>query len=419
MSEQKETTYWAGIDWGDTEHACTIVDGERRIKARFRIPHTSQGLMELTARFHGFSGLRGVAVESHRGPLMVHLLQHGVSVYPINPKLSKAWRQNDTVAECKSDDRDGRVLAQELCVRHEALQVFLPEDAETRKLALLCEAEQSLVQERTRHVQALKSTLKQYFPAALDFFSEWTVPTAWAWVKRFPTPEALANARTNTLYKFLRSHRVGISPMWQERIENRTKALEWPRDPEVSEAYVLRVRQLVACLQVLEGEIARYNKRIDELFASREGAEIFRSLPGAGPKLAPRLAAIFGSRKDRYDSADALRQLTGTAPVTKASGRTVHVKFRRACRKPWRNTLHLFAKSSKKYCPWARAFYDYRRQRGDSHALALRKLADKWLKIIFRMWKEGRPYDDRRYLLNLVKKRSPILDYLTDEETCG
>lgn len=419
MDKHNQMTYWAGVDWGDKEHACVVVDGTRRVQARFRVPNSSQGLVELSARLREFANFQGVAVESHRGPLMVHLLQDGFSVYPINPKLSHAWRKNDTVAECKSDGRDGRVLAQELCVRHEGLQVFVSEDGETRKLALLCEDHQSLVQERTRLVQALQSTLKQYFPAALGVFREWTSPTAWAWLKRFPTPEAFARARKQTVYKFLKGHRVGITPQWQQRVEDRAKALEWPRDMEASEAYERRVNQLVARLQVLQSEIDKYARRIDELFETRDEAAIFRSLPGAGATLAPRLAMIFGKQKDRYDSADPLRQLTGTAPVTKASGRTVDVKFRRACRKPWRNTLHLFANSSKKFCPWARAYYNYRRQKGDSHPLALRKLADKWLKIIFRMWKDDRPYDDRRHLLDLVRKRSPILDYFQDGETCG
>jgi len=412
MSEQPSATYWAAIDWSDDEHACIVVDQERRVRAQFRVPNNCEGLAEMTSRFHRFAGLRGVALESHRGPLLVHLLQEGFPVYPINPKLSHAWRKNDSVAECKSDERDGRVLAQELCTRHDTLQVFIPEDGETRKLAALCEDEQSLIQERTRLVQSIKSTLKQYFPAALEFFSDWTSPTAWAWLKRFSTPDKLAKASEHTLYKFLKGHRLGITPTWQRRVEERGKALDWPRDSELNEAYEMRVGRLAACLQTLQGQIDQYRKRIDELFLSREDAPIFSSLPGAGKKLAPRLAMVFGTRKDRYDSASPLRELTGTAPVTKASGRKTRVQFRRACRKPWRNTMHLFASSSKNYCPWAHAFYEHRRKCGDGHALALRKLADKWLKIIYRMWKEGTCYDEHRYLVELTRKQSPILAYL-------
>jgi hypothetical protein len=415
MNEQASRSYWAAIDWSDEEHGCLVVDQEGRIQTEFRVANSCEGLAEMTSRFRGFVPLRGVAIESHRGPLLVHLLQEGFPVYPINPKLSHAWRKNDSVAECKSDERDGRVLAQELCVRHERLRVLVPEDGETRKLALLCEDEQSLIQDRTRLVQSLKSTLKQYFPAALQFFGDWTKPTAWAWLKRFPTPERFARASEHTLYKFLKGHRLGITPTWQRRVQERTKALDWPQDVEVREAYEMRVHQLVARLQALQRELDQYRKRIEELFASREDAAVFSSLPGAGPKLAPRLAMVFGAQKDRYDSAAPLRQLAGTAPVTKSSGRTTRVHFRRACRKSWRNTMHLFADSSKKYCAWARAFYEYRRNCGDRHALALRKLADKWIKIIYRMWKEGECYNDKRYLLALARTKSPILAYLTEE----
>ena len=348
---------------------------------------------------------------------MVHLLQQGLSVYPINPKLSHAWRQNDSVSACKSDERDGRVLAQELCVRHCSLKPLALEESDTRKLAFLCEDEQSLIQDRTRLVQGLKSTLKQYFPTALAFFSDWTTPTAWAFLKLFSTPQKLARAKKSRLYAFLRKHRIGITPTWQKRVQDRAQALDWPCDTVGEEVSEMRVRQLIARLQSLDTQLLKYRERIEQLFEQHKDAELFSSLPGAGKKIAPRLLCIFGTQRERYETADALRQLSGVAPVTYQSGKKKRVSMRRACRKKWRTTLHLFATCSKNFCAWATAFYDYRRDRVDRQALALRKLADKWLKIIFRMWQSRKSYNDEMYTHQLRQKQSPLLAYLTVDKS--
>jgi len=95
-------------------------------------------------------------------------------------------------------------------------------------------------------------------------------------------------------------------------------------------------------------------------------------------------------------------------PVTEKSGRLDVKKFRRSCRKGFRNTMHLFAFQSTMHSAWARAFYDNCKARGQSHNLALRNLAAKWIKIIWRMWRDGKPYDEQVYVASLIKHGSPL-----------
>jgi len=94
--------------------------------------------------------------------------------------------------------------------------------------------------------------------------------------------------------------------------------------------------------------------------------------------------------------------------VAEQSDSRCHIRIRPRCNKRWRDILHLFAFCSTRFCQWAKAFYDLCRERGNSHATALRKLADKWLKIICRMIETGKPYDDKRYVECLRTNNSPI-----------
>ena len=174
----------------------------------------------------------------------------------------------------------------------------------------------------------------------------------------------------------------------------------------------------VAQLLALQPYILQCERRITECAGHLPQAPLMRSLPGAGKRLAPALTAITAVAAAENDTLKTLRGLSGVAPVEDSSGKRRRIRMRRRCNKHWRNTLHLFARCSTTCCPWAKAFYDLCRERGDRHATALRKLADKWLKIISRMLDTGEPYNDERYLQALRKRQSPVYLRLA-EQTCG
>ncbi len=299
------------------------------------------------------------------------------------------------------------MLAVELARRHESLRPLKQGDSAVVELAGLCETVRHLVEERTALAQRLKAMLCQYFPAILDFFNDWTSPVAWRFLKQFPRPENLARTRKNTLCTFLKANRIGLGPLWLERIEHAREAAAWPRPPD-SLSLEVTALAAVAQLQALQAHIDKCDKLIAERTKALPQAGLLRSLPGAGDRLAPALTAIAALVADEADSLQALRCLSGVAPVQNQSGKRNHAQIRRRCNKHWRNVLHLFAFSSMHYCTWAKAYFDLCRERGDSFATALRKLADKWLKIINRMLKANEAYDDQRYVESLRKKGSPI-----------
>lgn len=414
MAEQEGLRCWVGVDWGESGHAVSVVDDERGVIKRFAVDATIRGLDALAVGLEAAGPVAGIAIEATSNLVVPFLLSKGFTVYAINPKLSKHWREGNSVAGVKSDARDGLVLAMELARRHESLRPLQTSDPGVVELVALCETVRDLVDKRTALLQGLKAVLRQYYPAALDFFGSWTSPVAWRFVKRFPRPECLARARKDTLIRFLKSNRIGLKPCWLERIERAGEAARWPSAPN---GFVLERKMLaiVAQLQALQPHIDGCDKLIAERCQQLPQASLLKSLPGAGKRLSPALTAISLEVADEDDGYQAMRCLSGVAPVQDQSGKRRNTRMRRRCNKHWRNVLHLYARRSIQACAWASAYYDMCRERGDKYATALRKLADKWLKIIHRMIANNEAYDDKRYVDALRKSQSPIYARLREQ----
>jgi hypothetical protein len=137
---------------------------------------------------------------------------------------------------------------------------------------------------------------------------------------------------------------------------------------------------------------------------------IFVSLPGAGPVLAPRLLAALGAEREHFASAANLQCYTGIAPVTKQSGKTRHIHRRYLCPKFQRQSFHEFAKESILHSRWAAAFYLQERSKGSPHHTAVRALAFKWQRIIWRCWQSRVPYQEEIYEAALRKRGSKLVD---------
>lgn len=403
---------WVGIDWGESEHAVHVLGPTADAEQCFVVEHSAKGLHTLVERLSRLCDINGIAVEASHNLLMTALLEAQLPVYAINPKVSAIWREAYSVSAAKSDGGDARILAHGLGHHYAHLPRLRVGDESIGELQMLCDDEVGFIEQRTALVQQLQAALKRYHPYMLVLFSDWTSPTAWTFLKKCPTPDKLVHTKKETLCKLLKANRIGMSPLWQQRIDGRIQALDWPNDAAQTAALSRRALSIVAMLQKLNTVLRDYRKRIEKLFGQYEHAEVFKSLPGAGVKLAPRLAVMLNALDEDSDDAAVLRQLSGVAPVTKQSGKKSVVIIRRACRKRWRNCLHLFAQLSKAKSLWARAFYKMCRERGNTHASALRKLAYKWLNIIYRMWKTKTVYNEEKYLKQLRDKQTPTWKYM-------
>jgi hypothetical protein len=171
---------------------------------------------------------------------------------------------------------------------------------------------------------------------------------------------------------------------------------------------VTTTKILVDMITALREGIAMFDRQIDRAVTAHPDFPIWGSFPGAGPALAPRLLAAFGSQRDRYETAADMQKFSGIAPVLERSGKMEWVHFGWDCPKFVRQTFHEWASHSIGFCDWARAYYEQQRKAGKGHHATVWPLAYKWIRIAFRCWKDGVPYDDSRYVASLRRRGSPL-----------
>jgi transposase len=407
---ESEFAAFVGIDWADEEHAVCVLDGER--VRREVLPHTPEAIAAWAAGLAREFGSRPVAVmvEQSRGALLHALMQHPQLVlFPVNPKQAARYREALVNSGKKDDPTDAECLARFVREHHRQLRAWQPDDAATRQLAQLVELRRKAVESRKQTTQQCEARLKQYFPLALDLGD---AALCLAVVERWPTQQALARANPATVRKFFAQHGRRNIDQVNELIARIRAATPLTTDRAIIDPNALAVKFLVKELRVLEAAVAEFDAAIAQCFAAHPDAELFRSPPGAGAALAPRLLVAFGTDRGRFATADEVQAYSGIAPVTKRSGKSCRVSKRYFCNKFLRQTFHEFADHARKWSTWSKAFYDLLRSRGHRHHAAVRCLAFKWIRILFRCWKSRQPYDEARYLKQLQAKGASYLPNL-------
>ena len=295
--------------------------------------------------------------------------------------------------------------------RHREWKPLKPDDKATRRVAQLAKARRLLVDENTRLKQKLQALLKTYFPLLLTLGA---VDSALVLevLRRWPNPKAFRRVHPKTLTRLFQKHGVKRAEAIQERITLIRSTPLLTKDDPLIESLVFRVTALAGQLQALAKQITAIEEALDEAMKAHPDAAIFQSPPGAGRAMAPRLLAAFGSDRQRFAHADEVAVLSGIAPVTRQSGKTKIVTRRRGCPKFLKQTFHEFADHARKWSPWSKAYYEWLRSKQMGHHAALRKLASRWIRILYRMWQTRTPYDEDRYLQRLRQKNHPLLKFL-------
>lgn len=413
MSHNKSSTLWeslqlfAGLDWGRKTHQLDVRDSEGRKQCAIHFDHDAAGWERVRRILQNLVGqdlsVVGVAIETRVGPAVEKLLELGCTVYPMNPKSASRYRDRKSPGGDKNDVLDARSFADALRTDGRAWRALDPEDPLTQQLRLLCRDEVRLIERRTARVNELRQALHEYYPAALEAFDDWTSPASWAFVKRFSTPQKLVRSGKRAWDKFLHAHKLYRPQTHEHRVECFQHATDFCGPQAVTRAKSLLAVGLVEQLQVIQKQLDIYRREIDGLFDQHPSREIFDSLPGAGIKLAPRLLSECATLRSRFDNVTALECYAGAAPVRYQSGQIEIVKVRRACSKPLRYAVHLWANASRSKSTWAEVYYRRKREQGKSHACALRCLANRWLKILWRMMETGRPYDEAYHTRNQIQ----------------
>ena len=380
--------WYSGIDWANDHHDALVIDEGGRQLGSLRVSHTAQGLAKLNTFLEQIIGTASkeqmaCIIETTHGLLIAQLLEAGWPVYPVNPRTVDRKRG---ASGAKTDLIDAYLLAKTGRADFADLHRLTPDSEQVAELKLLTRDQDSLIQMQTRLVNQLTACLKAYYPVALDLFGKLHQKSTLLFLQTYPTPQEAAAASVEQIQQVLRQTRHPQARKVALSIIEQLQQPQLQADAVTTRSKSRLMLALVRQLLPLSEQIAEYDKEISALFLTHPDHEIFASLPRAGKHLAPRLLAEIGDDRSRYLDASSLQALGGTSPVLFQSGAYAKAHRRLGCIKPLRNALHQFAWQSTQSEPWARAYYQRKRAEGKSHTVAVRALANIWVRIIFAMW---------------------------------
>jgi transposase len=389
MSEENGLLF-IGDDWAEAHHDVEIEDVSGRVLARKRLPEGVAGitaLHELVAEHLGPQDEPGqvlVGIETERGPWVQALLASGYTVYPVNPMQVARYRERHSTSGAKSDAADAHLLAElvRLDRAHHRPVAGDSEIAEHVKVA--SRAHQTMIWSRVRQVNALRSLLRDYYPAALAAFgTDLADRDALAVLAAAPSPEQgrrLSQARIEALLR--QAGRQRNITATAAKIRAALSCEQLTARPGVVPAYAASASALIVVLAAIVEQTEVLAGQVEQGFGQHPDVEIYRSQPGLGTILGARVLAEFGDDPDRYADAKSRKNYSGMSPITKASGTKRVVLARYARNRRLGDALFLQAYSALRTSPGARAFYDRQRARGTTHYQALRALANRLVGIL-------------------------------------
>jgi transposase len=403
-------TAFVGIDWADAKHDVCVqaANSEQREFACF--PHQVSRIEQwANGMHHRFGGTIAIALELAKGPIVYALQKYDFFVlFPINPATLAKYREAFKPSRAKDDPTDAE-LALDLLLRHgERFKPLQPQSVAMRMLLTLVEKRRELVNDKTRYTNRLCNTLKQYYPQALEWFEQHDTTLFCDFIRRWPTLAQAKSARAATLRMFFRDHNARRTGLIEARIASIKTAMPLTTDHAVISPYRLQELVLIDQLRVTLQAITRFDNEIAAVAPTLPDYELFSELPGAGPSLAPRLLVAFGEQRERFANASELQRYSGVAPVTERSGKKHWVHWRWQCPTFLRQTFVEWAGQTINKSAWAGAYYQHQREKGASYQAAVRALAFKWIRILYRCWQARTPYDEEKYLSVLRTRHSHL-----------
>lgn len=230
---------------------------------------------------------------------------------------------------------------------------------------------------------------------------------ATAFLKRWPDLITLKAAQPGTIKRFFYQHRIRSTTLVEKRLQLIGGAIALTTDPARVKVAVLQLRQMLEQLEVFRKHIEIIDREIKQTFTEHPNAELFRNLPGAGAQLAPRLCVAFGTIRTRYPDPASLQKYSGVAPVREKSGNQLWTHWRWQAPAFLRQSFVEWAGQTVRFCPWAKAYYQRMLKKNKKHAVIVRALAFKWIRVLWKCWQDQTPYDEARYLKQLIHRKSP------------
>ena len=400
VSLLQRVLFYVGIDWAAETHAVCVLDATGRIRAQFTIGHTAAGFADLLrrlARLTGDPAEVAVGIERPDGRLVDVLLEAGYPVVPVSPNAIKTWRDGEVLSGAKSDAGDAAVIAEYLRLRAHRLQPATPYTAQTKALRTVVRTREDVVDMRVAAANQLSALLDAHWPGAKAIFADVESAIALAFLTRYPTYPSAQHLGEKRLRAFCVKHGYSGRRTAADLLTRLRAAPAGSTDEALTDAVRDAVLAQVAVLTALTAAEKNLGRSVVAHLGEHPDAAIFTSLPRSGQINAAQVLAEWGDSRAAYDSPDAVAALAGVTPVTKASGKYRAVHFRWACNKHFRKAITCFADNSRHASPWAADVYARAIARSHDHPHAVRVLARAWIRVIYRCWNDGVPYDPNKH----------------------
>jgi transposase len=378
---------YVGIDWAEAHHDICVLDEAGTLLVKRRIVEGLEGVGQLHALLADHASEPHqivIGIETDRGLLVGALLAAGYQVYAINPLAASRYRERHVTSGAKSDPGDAKVLADLVRTDRHNHRPVAGDSELAASLQVLARAHQNLIWSRQRLVNQLRSTLREYYPAALAAFgTEVAHPAALEVLDAAPTPamgRTLSRAKLAAI--LLRAGRERGVDEKAAAIQAQLRVPQLASPALIGEAYGKSVAATVRILRQVNAELTSLEAELAPSFEKHPDAEIYRSLPGLGIVLGARVLSEFGDDRTRFAHPKARKNYAGSSPITKTSGKSRVVLARMARNRRLADACHQWAFCALTSSTGARDYYHRLRQRGKTHHQALRALANRLVGIL-------------------------------------
>jgi transposase len=389
---------FVGNDWSEAHHDVWVMDPDGQKLAAVRLPEGLAGLArlhQLVATYAQEPAQVAIGVETDRGLWVAALVSSGYQVYAINPLSVARYRERHTLSGGKSDLADAKVLADLVRTdRHNHRQVAGDSDL-AEAVKVLTRAHQNLIWERQRHTNRLRSSLREYYPAALTTFDDLDHPETLTILAKAPTPTAGQSLTLTQIKTWLRQAGRQRNLDTRAATIKQGLAVSGLQAPKlITQASAATTRATVAVIAELNRQIKNLETELAAHFEQHPDAEIITSIPGLGNILGARVLAEFGDDPNRYHTAKSAKNYAGTSPITRSSGKQKTVSARWIRNRRLIAAIDLWAFAALTPSPGARTFYDHHRQTGHTHHQALRALGNRLVGIYWGCLQHHTPYNE-------------------------
>lgn len=402
---------YVGIDWATRSHTVALLAGPGDVLATLTIENSLKGFLALLEAVRKRLDGRDLtpkevlfAVEDRNLRLVDFLLAHDFTVYLIEPNRMKGYRLRYSSSGNKTDPADAFVLADVLCRDRDQLTPIVPDSEVVRTLKTLLHDRENFVRDQTRFINRLTACLRQYYPEALELFSDVAGKTSLAFIEAYPDFATACRLSRKQIARFLATHRCNRTPTLERIVE------VLGRDPmPVPETVVITKRRqalhIIRQLRMVLAAVAEYDAEIQRLGTDNDEVGRYRGLPGGGPLVSAGLHTLFGDDRTRFTSAMEVQSFVGTAPKTVQSGTWRGVCFRFSCNRFYRTLMQQMALGALVSSAWAKTYYKGKRAKGKTHQHALRCLANLLLKVAYAMWRDRTEYNEDRHLAQIMRHK--------------